>query len=270
MLLGIVLGIGGTLQAQNNSFKVQKDTVIVNKDKTLISQKGSAEETPKQYVFSMQRGPNLKKVSKQQWDSAVYKYNGRIITDKEFDSITKNWKAVGVQVDYTKRPIEQNIYETSAQNTEDSISIQTDRFVHRWSGKPLPELRLRDIKGNIYDANSLKGKVVVLNFWFLACKPCRQEMPELNELVSKYKGRGVIFLGLGLDGEDAIQKFLQKTPFNYSIVPNTTELSYKTFGISSWPTHIVVDQDGIIRLVDVGNTTDNLKQLKKTLAELVK
>lgn len=50
-----------------------------------------------------------------------------------------------------------------------------------------PPFSVTDINGNEYSLESLKGKIIVLNFWFVECKPCVQEMPELNELVEIYK-----------------------------------------------------------------------------------
>ena len=62
--------------------------------------------------------------------------------------------------------------------------------------KLVPMLRIFaavDMNGNSYSLGILKGKVVVINFWFVECKPCVIEMPELNEIVEKYKSEEVVF-----------------------------------------------------------------------------
>jgi hypothetical protein len=51
-----------------------------------------------------------------------------------------------------------------------------------------------DINGNEYSLDELKGKIIVMNFWFVECKPCIMKMPELNEIVEMYKNNeDVIF-----------------------------------------------------------------------------
>ena len=50
-------------------------------------------------------------------------------------------------------------------------------------GKPLPDFVFKDILGNTYTPEDIKGKVVVINFWFMSCAPCIEEMPELNKIV---------------------------------------------------------------------------------------
>jgi len=50
-------------------------------------------------------------------------------------------------------------------------------------GKPVTNFEFKDMNGNLYTLASLKGKVVVLNFWFSTCVPCIEEVPELNMLV---------------------------------------------------------------------------------------
>jgi hypothetical protein len=54
-------------------------------------------------------------------------------------------------------------------------------------GTDASNFSVTDINGNEYSLNSLKGKIIVMNFWFVECKPCAMEMPELNELVKNYK-----------------------------------------------------------------------------------
>jgi len=60
-------------------------------------------------------------------------------------------------------------------------------------GSDAPDFSAVDMNGNSYSLGILKGKVVVINFWFVECKPCVIEMPELNEIVEKYKSEEVVF-----------------------------------------------------------------------------
>lgn len=108
-----------------------------------------------------------------------------------------------------------------------------------------------DIEGSKIDLNTLKGKVVVLNFWFTSCQPCVIEMPDLNALAKKYKGKAT-FISITFDSKEKVTSFLTNHTFNYThIAANETIINdYKVIG---FPTHILIDQNGEIVLRKVGN-----------------
>lgn len=114
-----------------------------------------------------------------------------------------------------------------------------------WIGAAAPAFNVSDIFGNEYSLADLKGKVVILNFWFIGCKPCVHEMPELNKMVEKYKSKDVVFIAFGLDKKRSIDTFLMKQEFNYNIIPSSNKVvsEYKVF---AFPTHFVLDKQGIV------------------------
>ena len=115
----------------------------------------------------------------------------------------------------------------------------------QWEGKPMPFFHLKDLQGNEFDRILIKGKILVLNFWFIHCISCVQEMPELNKLVAQYKDRKDIhFLGIALDKEDSLKKFIKKNKFDYQIIADTTLRLYKTLGIYGFPAQVLVDKKG--------------------------
>jgi len=111
-------------------------------------------------------------------------------------------------------------------------------------GENVPEFKFEDINGNVISSENTKGKVVVLNFWFTACKPCIAEIPELNEVFEKYKNStNVIFASITFDKEKRVKKFLKKHIIEYPVVSNATELC-NLFQITAYPTNIVIDKEG--------------------------
>lgn len=118
-------------------------------------------------------------------------------------------------------------------------------------GKEASSFSVTDISGQSYSTEKLKGKVLVLNFWFVECKPCIMEMPELNKLVERYQGQEVVFLSFARNNQDQIMKFLKKTPFNYKIVPSASPVA-EQFGVMGYPTHILIDKEGKIRFKALG------------------
>ena len=63
-----------------------------------------------------------------------------------------------------------------------------------WEGKALPAIDYKDLDGNMYTQQTIKGKILVLNFWFIGCTTCVAEMPDLNKLVDQYKSRRDVLL----------------------------------------------------------------------------
>ncbi|MFY8000804.1 MAG: redoxin domain-containing protein [Candidatus Kapaibacteriota bacterium] len=110
--------------------------------------------------------------------------------------------------------------------------------------KPAPTFTVKGLDGKTYNIAKLKGKAVVLNFWFIGCPPCREEIPSLNMLVKEFAKKDVVFLALALDDEKDLKAFLKKSPFAYTIVPKASEVSQK-YGVEAYPTHIVIDRKGM-------------------------
>ena len=84
-------------------------------------------------------------------------------------------------------------------------------------GTKAPAFTATLLTGETLDSRSLLGKVVVLKFWYVACGPCRQEIPQLNQMVDEFKDQPVVFLGLALDGPEKIRAFLEEMPYRSGI-----------------------------------------------------
>src|SRR5262249_22380761 len=74
---------------------------------------------------------------------------------------------------------------------------------------PAPQFKVSSLDGKTFDLKSLRGKVVVLNMWFIGCGPCREEIPKLNDVVREFKNRGVVFLAPAPDLPDSLKSFLK-------------------------------------------------------------
>lgn len=112
-------------------------------------------------------------------------------------------------------------------------------------GKTLPDFTFVDLKGNTYTSANTKGKLLVLKCWFVSCVPCVQEMPELNELVEKYKNRNdILFIGLANDNKHALEQFVKKTKFDYHIIPNQKGYIHDQLHVNAFPTHFLINKRG--------------------------
>ncbi len=125
---------------------------------------------------------------------------------------------------------------------------------------------LEDLDGNKYSMDELKGKVVVINFWFIGCPPCRKEIPELNELVADHEDEGVIFLGVATDRHKQLTSFLSKTEFNYNIVADGRAFA-SAYNVSAYPTHIVIGKDAKVSYAAAGFGPGSIDVLKSAIEE---
>jgi peroxiredoxin len=116
-------------------------------------------------------------------------------------------------------------------------------------GKAFPQFSFRDMDGQLYTNANTKGKILVLKGWFIACHNCVLEIPELNKLVARYKNRkDVLFISIATDPAADLKAFLAKKPFAYAVVPGQDYFA-KVLGINEFPTHIIVDKQGVIKKV---------------------
>ncbi|MFK7834028.1 MAG: TlpA family protein disulfide reductase [Winogradskyella sp.] len=127
-----------------------------------------------------------------------------------------------------------------------SAQMKANSSIPNMNGKDAKALTLTDINGNTVTSEVTKGKVVVLNFWFIACKPFVAEIPELNKVYDKYKdNENVVFASITFDAKDKVEAFLKKHPINYPVVAgDRTTISY--FSVNSYPTNMVIGKDGKI------------------------
>lgn len=111
-------------------------------------------------------------------------------------------------------------------------------------GELAPSYEFTDIDGHKIISETLKGKVVVFNFWFTTCKPCIKELPELNNMVQKYKDNpNVVFISIAKDKEERVKKFLKIHRLDYKLVIGDRSVCNE-FNIKGFPTNMVIDKNG--------------------------
>ena len=108
-----------------------------------------------------------------------------------------------------------------------------------------PAVRLRQMNDSPFSLDSLKGSVVVLDFWAPWCVPCRASFPALDALQGKYEKQGLRVLGLTLDAnDDAIIAFLTAVPVGFTILRDSTGQAGEAFNVVAMPTTFVLDRQG--------------------------
>ena len=108
-----------------------------------------------------------------------------------------------------------------------------------------PPFHLPDVEGSQFHLEDFRGKVLVVNFWAVWCKPCREEMPSLEKgsrWLEQFGGR-VITINMG-DRPEMIARFLEKIPVDLPILLDTDAETSTNWGVTGLPTTFVVDPEG--------------------------
>ena len=141
-----------------------------------------------------------------------------------------------------------NINDTSDEKIKKSITSKA-AIAHQYfkmEGKKLPDYNFVDLKGKTHNKADTKGKLLVIKCWFITCKVCVEEFPELNELVDKYKDEKIEFVSLAFDKKDELVEFLETKEFKYPTIPEQKDYMAKKLKVKQYPTHLIVDSNGVI------------------------
>ena len=134
------------------------------------------------------------------------------------------------------------------------------------------ELKLKDLSGVEQSLSSLKGRIVILNFWATYCVPCRKEMPDLAAIQNEYAALGVQVIGASADEvSDRVKvlQFVRETKINFPIWMGATATDMMRFGLGgALPGTVLVDKNGQVSKVISGivNQADLKTQLDAILA----
>ncbi len=135
-------------------------------------------------------------------------------------------------------------------------------------GEIAPEIVLPTFDGQIIKLSDLRGHVVVVNFWASWCKPCEQEAAELENTYRHYKNQGVVFLGVDyVDTEPEARAYLRRFDITYPNGPDLGTKASHAYRIRGVPETFVIDQDGVLRNLFVGPTTQ--AALQQAIAPLL-
>jgi peroxiredoxin len=115
-------------------------------------------------------------------------------------------------------------------------------------GKPAPDFTCTDSSGRTVRLHELKGRVVILDFWFVACVPCREQFPHLRQLSEAHAGKPLAIVGITADEDrDKWQEFLNKEKLPWSQWHSGRGGVVAEWDVRTFPTLYVIDHKGIIR-----------------------
>lgn len=122
-------------------------------------------------------------------------------------------------------------------------------------GRPAPAYRAVSASGDSVSLHALRGKPVLLNVWATWCHPCRDEIPELQQLHERYAARGLALVGVSVDAtgdEAAIAAFARRYGMTYPVWRDPDERVSATFLVIGVPATFLIDRAGVLRWKKTG------------------
>ncbi len=133
-----------------------------------------------------------------------------------------------------------------------------------------PEFMLKDLNGRYVTLYSLKGKVVLLNFWATWCPPCISEMPVFNRLYKEMRVRGLEVVAISTDrSEGYLRDYVSKHSLDFKVLYDEDRTVTKQYKVFSMPTTFLIDKNGVIVEKFYGEYDWTDQEIKKKIEKLL-
>jgi peroxiredoxin len=121
------------------------------------------------------------------------------------------------------------------------------------AGQQAPDFVLKSATGTNLRLSEYRGNVVMINFWATWCGPCRQEMPLLNDLYSRYERVGFSLLGVNIDDDSGrAMQMAEELGVSFPVLFDERKEVSRLYQVEAMPVTLLVDREGQVRHVHLG------------------
>lgn len=156
-----------------------------------------------------------------------------------------------------------NIMTTMKELTQAGVKAD-GTFYYPKPGDSFPPFSEKDMEGNTWTDDSIRGRVMVLNLWYSGCGPCRAEMPELSTW--KEQLPNVMFFSATFHDAETAKRITDKHHFTWTHLVEAKDMM-SWIGTEGFPLTIVVDKKGIVRYAVHGTNETTRAELLKIIKE---
>ena len=137
-------------------------------------------------------------------------------------------------------------------------------------GQPVPEFEHATLSGERITRQSLRGKIVLMDFWYMDCSACQTSFDHLSELQRKYSDQEFMVLGInGIDrDQQALSAYKKKYAINYPLLM-ADEYTEKRYSIRVYPTLYLIDRQGKLQYIHHGLSEESMVGIEKKIRELI-
>lgn len=121
------------------------------------------------------------------------------------------------------------------------------------TGQPAPDFALKSSTGENLRLSEYRGDVVMINFWATWCGPCRQEMPLLDELYTRYERVGFNLLGVNIDDDSGrAMDMIRELGVSFPVLFDARKEVSRLYDVDAMPVTVLVDREGNVRHIHEG------------------
>lgn len=135
------------------------------------------------------------------------------------------------------------------------------------AGEEAPDFTVELFDGSQVTLSSLRGKVVLLNFWATWCPPCREELKRVQrEIIDRFADRDFVFLPISRgEKREAVAAFREKAGYTFPMGLDPAQTIYDRYASNYIPRNFLIDRDGRVVLASVGYDNEEFEELIRTI-----
>lgn len=120
--------------------------------------------------------------------------------------------------------------------------------IARRAPAPAPDFAVPDLAGQAVRLSALRGKVVLLNVWTTWCPPCRDEMPSMQKLYDRMRGRDFELLAVSQDeaGQSVVEAFVKEMNLSFPVLVDPERQVGDRYGVWGYPETFLIDRNGFV------------------------
>ena len=135
---------------------------------------------------------------------------------------------------------------------------------------PAPDFEARALTGKALKLSTLKGKVVLLDFWATWCGPCEETIPRLERLDDRYRAQGLEIVGVSVDDDAGeVPPFVRAHGMRYPVVVDEGKQVMELYNVRAVPTTVLVDRRGRIRARWMGTGDDVVEEMEQDIRSML-
>lgn len=152
-------------------------------------------------------------------------------------------------------------------SAQDRAEIEATTLVKQ--GDKAPDFTVEMVDGQKVTLSSLKGKVVMINFWATWCPPCREEFKRMQkDVVDRFKGKDFQLLAISRGEKKAtVDQFRDKQGYTFPMGLDPTQEIYKKYASNYIPRNFIVGKDGKVIYVSVGYSPEEFENMLKAIEQ---